>query len=466
MKEARNMTGRKVIVLGDKTSHGGEVISASGEGRYTIDGIPVACVGDKVSCPIKGHGPETIIEGDEYSTLDGKPIALEGCKVSCGAVLISEGQSRTTHSNDFVADEKFLASLGAEAAAAWAGYNNQKPKPYADMFKGIQNDSSRRNTREEARPLKQQEKLPVYDEQVRLIYVDSYSGAEKHAENVEYELFSGSTGKVLTQGKTDSNGLTERFSTSQPEQLEVIVYRSNEGKKVGVCTTNNTDASVYDIHIPKGHLFFDIHYKVRDKAFSRAARTERINAVKYNRYKKENGDDWLSFEISTEADFKQAWSKIFAMQQELDMEIQEGHIYSHASLSFLGIAKTAGLEFRESPGEDGTLGFDEIFRLERLKWTKTSELHLYGCRSGRFDFKENRAAVDAFFERQASVKWVWGQTGYSFFSSNPNTFVPIEEDPNCQADVYLWAFWRKRNHKFPMPKARDGEKMPPYSQNR
>jgi uncharacterized Zn-binding protein involved in type VI secretion len=88
---------RKVIVLGDKTSHDGEVISASGEGRYTIDGIPVACVGDKVSCPKKGHGPETIIEGDPNATLDGKPIALEGCKTSCGAVLISKGQSRTTH---------------------------------------------------------------------------------------------------------------------------------------------------------------------------------------------------------------------------------------------------------------------------------------------------------------------------------------------------------------------------------
>jgi uncharacterized Zn-binding protein involved in type VI secretion len=88
---------RKIILLGDKTSHGGEVVSAWGAGRYTIDGIPVACVGDKVTCPQKGHSGSTIVEGDPDSTLDGKSIAREGDKCSCGATLISKGQSRSTH---------------------------------------------------------------------------------------------------------------------------------------------------------------------------------------------------------------------------------------------------------------------------------------------------------------------------------------------------------------------------------
>ena len=42
---------RNFIVLGDTTTHGGTVITAWGEGRWTIDGKPVACVGDKVICP-------------------------------------------------------------------------------------------------------------------------------------------------------------------------------------------------------------------------------------------------------------------------------------------------------------------------------------------------------------------------------------------------------------------------------
>jgi uncharacterized Zn-binding protein involved in type VI secretion len=37
------------IVLGDRTSHGGTVISA--DPAWTIDEQPVARVGDKVSCP-------------------------------------------------------------------------------------------------------------------------------------------------------------------------------------------------------------------------------------------------------------------------------------------------------------------------------------------------------------------------------------------------------------------------------
>lgn len=41
---------RALVRLGDKTTHGGEVISASGSVMY---GKPIALVGDKVSCPKK-----------------------------------------------------------------------------------------------------------------------------------------------------------------------------------------------------------------------------------------------------------------------------------------------------------------------------------------------------------------------------------------------------------------------------
>ena len=94
------MGEKKIIVLGDTTSHGGTVISASGAGgRMDIDGIPVACVGDMVACPIKGHGTNPIVQGASGpdAILDGKPVAREGDKTACGASLISVGQASTTH---------------------------------------------------------------------------------------------------------------------------------------------------------------------------------------------------------------------------------------------------------------------------------------------------------------------------------------------------------------------------------
>lgn len=78
---------RKVIRLGDPTSHGGKVISAAA-GHFTVSGITVARVGDVCSCPIRGHNGCTIIEGDPLHTIDGVPVAYEGHKTSCGASLI------------------------------------------------------------------------------------------------------------------------------------------------------------------------------------------------------------------------------------------------------------------------------------------------------------------------------------------------------------------------------------------
>jgi uncharacterized Zn-binding protein involved in type VI secretion len=89
---------RKIIVLGDTTTHGGEVITAWGAGRTFIDGIPVACVGDLVRCP-QCRGEYAIVEGagDPGMTVYGKPVAREDDGVACGAKLVSRQQSRATH---------------------------------------------------------------------------------------------------------------------------------------------------------------------------------------------------------------------------------------------------------------------------------------------------------------------------------------------------------------------------------
>lgn len=76
-----------VIRLGDPTSHGGKVVSATS--RLNIMGIDVARLGDVCTCPRKGHSNCVIVEGDPNWTIDGVPVALEGHKTSCGATLIS-----------------------------------------------------------------------------------------------------------------------------------------------------------------------------------------------------------------------------------------------------------------------------------------------------------------------------------------------------------------------------------------
>ena len=79
---------RKIIRLGDRTTHGGRVVSCKAE-HFKVNGRPAACVGDKCLCPMPGHGTCTIIEGDSRHTIDGRPVAYEGHKTSCGATLLA-----------------------------------------------------------------------------------------------------------------------------------------------------------------------------------------------------------------------------------------------------------------------------------------------------------------------------------------------------------------------------------------
>ncbi len=85
--------GRPFIVIGDKTSHGGVVIE--GSPQSVAGGKAIARVGDKVTCPKKGHGGTTVIvSGDPTCMIDGRPAARHGDKTACGAVLIA-GQATT-----------------------------------------------------------------------------------------------------------------------------------------------------------------------------------------------------------------------------------------------------------------------------------------------------------------------------------------------------------------------------------
>ena len=87
---------KKMIVVGDSTTHGGVVIS--GSPTYTIQGKAVARLGDQVDCPQRypggrPHGVNKIIEGDPTCMVNGLPVALEGHHTECGCALIGSVNS-------------------------------------------------------------------------------------------------------------------------------------------------------------------------------------------------------------------------------------------------------------------------------------------------------------------------------------------------------------------------------------
>jgi uncharacterized Zn-binding protein involved in type VI secretion len=86
--------GKKIIVVGDATTHGGKVISGASD--QTLNGKAIARKGDEVDCPElypggAPHGVNKIIEGSDKYLVMGIPVALEGHKTECGCALIGSG---------------------------------------------------------------------------------------------------------------------------------------------------------------------------------------------------------------------------------------------------------------------------------------------------------------------------------------------------------------------------------------
>ena len=86
---------RKVIRLGDTTSHGGKVVSV-GAAHCKVNGVAVACVGDTCSCPIPGHNGCTIATGSPHHRINGVSVAFDGDVTSCGARLQASSAQFTT----------------------------------------------------------------------------------------------------------------------------------------------------------------------------------------------------------------------------------------------------------------------------------------------------------------------------------------------------------------------------------
>ncbi|ENW93334.1 hypothetical protein F904_01458 [Acinetobacter dispersus] len=73
------------IVVGCPTTGGGQVISSNS--MFQIEGTPIACVGDKATCP-KHKTVATIISGDPHMQIFGKAAARVNDSLSCGCKLL------------------------------------------------------------------------------------------------------------------------------------------------------------------------------------------------------------------------------------------------------------------------------------------------------------------------------------------------------------------------------------------
>ncbi len=78
--------GNAAVRLGDETTHGGKVISATS--RYILHGVAVAKANDLTQCP-KCKGTFPILSSAGAATEGGETLAFDGTSTACGATLIA-----------------------------------------------------------------------------------------------------------------------------------------------------------------------------------------------------------------------------------------------------------------------------------------------------------------------------------------------------------------------------------------
>ena len=180
-----------IIVLGDRTSHGGTVISASPES--SIDGKGIARIGDMVACP-RCRGVFPINQGDPSAMVDGAPAAYHGCKVACGASLIAGQQNTVTDPSagtapgaaaGSAAQEALAQGFGTIGAGLMARYQDQPQDDHGQRFKG------------------------------RFQVLDQTSGRPMSSQSVRVR----STGGQYLTGHTDAEGFTQWVKRDADEAL-------------------------------------------------------------------------------------------------------------------------------------------------------------------------------------------------------------------------------------------------------
>jgi len=172
------------IVIGCPTTGGGQVIS--GDSTFLVDGIAIACVGDKATCP-KHKTVATIISGDPHMQVMGKAAARVNDSLSCGCKLLPK-QSLVVQENG--------ASTGTSTQNSEQTYLNS-------LIETIQKEYGHRF---ELKDELTGEPLP----------------------NVCYEILK--NGEII-HGTTDDKGFTQEITSDKEEEitLRVILEEHQHG---------------------------------------------------------------------------------------------------------------------------------------------------------------------------------------------------------------------------------------------
>ena len=180
-----------IIVVGDRTSHGGVVIDGTPESD--INGKPIARVGDHATCPIKGHGKITMIaSGDPTLIIDGAPVARHGDKTACGATLLSSQVTTFVDSGSSGATGQ--QSLAAAAPPIGIPYSaSESPQALADADQHFLLLDEATNT-----PLK----------------------------NLFYRIHANG---VATEGRTNDEGKTQLISGARGDSVKIEVFSEGAG---------------------------------------------------------------------------------------------------------------------------------------------------------------------------------------------------------------------------------------------
>jgi len=78
---------RQIAVVGDRSSHGGVIISSNQDGTLKAFGELVAVEDALHSCPIEGHGVTPISAVIVSTFHNGKLILTRGAMAGCGALI-------------------------------------------------------------------------------------------------------------------------------------------------------------------------------------------------------------------------------------------------------------------------------------------------------------------------------------------------------------------------------------------
>jgi uncharacterized Zn-binding protein involved in type VI secretion len=80
------MTGKTLIRLGDRSDHGGTMITAGG--KFKNAGLPGCVQGDLHQCPIHDHGTTPVTATTAVNKTGGKAMLRSGDRAGCGAILL------------------------------------------------------------------------------------------------------------------------------------------------------------------------------------------------------------------------------------------------------------------------------------------------------------------------------------------------------------------------------------------